>query len=324
MISCRDIKIGLIGCRTSSIDLINILEDRNINFSCIVTIDPGTAQINKVAGYRNLEDIANEKGITLISVPNYNLDVGEEIRNRILEEEIDVFIALDWQRLIPTWLLEAPSVGVFGAHSPSKLLPYGRGRSPINWSLLQNKQQIVVHLIKYDSGVDDGKIVAVDTVKVSPLDTCHTLYLKQTLCIANMITDCIIHNDFSGSKQCGVSSYYPKRTETDGKIDWYDTSEDIYNHVRSVTKPFPGAFSYLKSGQKITIWEAIPFSVPITPTGIVGRIVEMFHDGSFLVSSGGYSHLLVKEYEGEELTRKDIGSYFNCDIKRKVWENLPI
>ena len=52
---------------------------------------------------------------------------------------IDIIFCMGWQRLIPEWLLNDLSVGAFGMHGSNKPLPHGRGRSPLNWSLIQDK-----------------------------------------------------------------------------------------------------------------------------------------------------------------------------------------
>ena len=316
-------KLGLIGCRSSSIDLINILEDVGINFDLIISIDPKTAFINKVADYYCLSHTAYKKNIKYLEYQNYSLVLDNDQVSEVLAQKIDVFIALDWQRLIPGWLLENTNGGIFGVHSPSKLLPYGRGRSPINWNLIQNKNQMVVHLIKYDPGVDGGDIVGTRSVDITDLDDCHTLYLKQTSCAADMIISNLNFPNNNHTKQVGVPSYYPKRTEKDGEVNWHDSAKDIYNLVRAVTRPFPGAFSKLKSSGVCRIWKVIPFDAPLYRRDEIGRIVEVYHDGSFVVTCGGYSLLLVQDYEYEGLDRISKGRYFNCSNERKDWKGLP-
>ena len=53
-------------------------------------------------------------------------------------------------------------------------------------------------------------------------------------------------------------TFFAKRTPNDGKINLSDSIQSIYNLIRGVTKPFPGAFLY-KNKSKVIIWEAYPF-----------------------------------------------------------------
>jgi UDP-4-amino-4-deoxy-L-arabinose formyltransferase/UDP-glucuronic acid dehydrogenase (UDP-4-keto-hexauronic acid decarboxylating) len=48
------------------------------------------------------------------------------------------------------------------------------------------------------------------------------------------------------------ASYWAKRTPDDGLINWDLPARDLYNFIRGVTHPFPGAFSYIE-GRKVLI-----------------------------------------------------------------------
>ncbi len=123
------------------------------------------------------------------------------------------------------------------------------------------------------------------------------------------------------------ATYYPKRNEEDGVIYWHDSTNDIYNLIRAVTKPFPGAFSYLdnKPDSKIYFWWAIPFDNHLQwPEAKTGEILEIFFNGSFVVKTGD-STLLVLESEGHQFSEKDVGRRFgNLNKSRRIWENIPL
>ncbi|MBI2264082.1 MAG: hypothetical protein HYU64_02745 [Armatimonadetes bacterium] len=40
------------------------------------------------------------------------------------------------------------------------------------------------------------------------------------------------------------ATYYPKRTEHDGRISWELSVENITRLVRATAKPYPGAFTH--------------------------------------------------------------------------------
>jgi len=46
------------------------------------------------------------------------------------------------------------------------------------------------------------------------------------------------------------------RRAEDGKIEWNWPVMRIYNWVRAVTEPYPGAFTHLPQGDKLLIWWA--------------------------------------------------------------------
>ena len=235
---------------------------------------------------------------------------------------------MGWQRLIPQWLLNKLSVGAFGMHGSSKPLPHGRGRSPMNWSLIQNKEIFYTNLFKYDSGVDDGLIVGTQKFDITQWDTCNTLHIKNTIAMNRLcakflpkILNGTIKYYRQGRK--GVS-YYPKRNAEDGLIFWKDSTKDIYNLVRAVTKPFPGAFTFFGKNKKLYIWKAIPFDSKLRWSNFSeGKILDVFYDGTFLVKTGD-SSLLILEYDGITIDKKFINRKLgNSKIKRKVWKDLP-
>ena len=81
-------------------------------------------------------------------------------------------------------------------------------------------------------------------------------------------------------------SWYNKRTAADGKIDFKDRTRNIYNLIRGVAAPFPGAFCgtvFEGNEYKITVWEAHPFDEMIDFSGFApGEIVDVF-DGKPIV-----------------------------------------
>jgi methionyl-tRNA formyltransferase len=200
----------------------------------------------------------------------------------------------------------------------------------MNWSLIQGKCTFYTHLFQYKPGVDDGPIVGVQTFDINPYDDCLTLHFKNTVA---MIRLCASHLPalLDGTARLTPqpeegATYYPKRSEEDGLIYWEDTSAQIHNLVRAVTKPFPGAFSYIDDDpeRKIRIWSAQPFDTRLRYLQArPGEIVEIFYNGMFVVRSGD-STLLVTESEGYDFTAGDVGSVLGTlGSPRKRWENLP-
>jgi methionyl-tRNA formyltransferase len=322
-------KIAVAGAKHTTKDLILGLERHGLQIDCCLTLSPEKAASQDVAGYYDLREFLKEKGIKTIVAHNYNLKSKED-EEALAPLGIDLLLVMGWQRLIPDWFLSKLSIGAFGMHGSSKPLPHGRGRSPMNWSLIQNKNIFYTHLFQYKPGVDDGPVVGVQTFDITPFDDCHTLHFKNTIA---MIQLCGAHLPELLEGRCKFepqptegATYYPKRSSEDGLIHFEDAAVDIYNLVRAVTRPFPGAFTFLDNDpqRKLRIWKAIPFDTKLKwPAAQTGEIVEVFYDGSFVVKCG-QGTLLALEYEGAELTEKDDGRICGpAGMPRKIWENLP-
>jgi len=292
-------KIGVVGCKHTTKDFILGLEKNGINVDHCFTIDPDKGKEQKVSGYYDLVPFLNEKNIEYTVVQKYNLKSEKDIKD-ITVLGLDILFVIGWQRLIPEWLLNILSIGAFGMHGSSKPLPYGRGRSPINWSLTEDRKIFYAHLFQYLPGIDDGHIIGVQTFDINPFDTCLTLHFKNTISMVKLCSK-YLPNLINGTaikipQSTEGITYYPKRTAEDGLIDWTKTTLEIYNLIRAVTHPFPGAFTYFND-KKYIIWEAIPFDTQLKWfEAKLGEIVEEFFDGTFVVKTGDAS-LLIQKWE---------------------------
>lgn len=322
-------RVAVVGCKHTTLELILGLECQGFQIDHVITISPDKGVEQQVAGYLDLRQRLSEKGIPYTLAHKYSLkSVEDECAMQNLK--LDILLVMGWQRLIPDWFLGSLSIGAFGMHGSSRPLPYGRGRSPMNWSLIQNKDRFYTHLFRYRPGVDDGDIVAVQIFDITPFDDCLTLHYKNTLSmirLAGQALPSLLAGTATFTPQSpDVPTYYPKRSEEDGLIYWTDSTLEIYNLIRAVTRPFPGAFSYLDNdpGKLVKIWRAIPFDRNLQwPELPPGTVVAVFVGGDFLIRTGD-STLLVQDYEGERLTEADISRRFgDLGKPRKVWDNLP-
>ncbi len=319
-------RIGIIGAKHTTLDLAYGLRAAGFDIAALVTIDSAIAEKNQVAGYMALEEPFRALNIPVHHAHTYALKA-EEDKALCLGLDLDILLVMGWQRLIPEWWLQSLKRGAFGMHGSSKPLPHGRGRSPMNWSLIQDKNIFYTHLFRYLPGVDDGDIVAVQTFDINDFDTAKTLHYKNTtamikLCAAHLpsILDGTATYHPQGDE---APSYYPKRTAEDGVIYWSDTTRDIYNLIRAVTDPFPGAFTEL-NGQRINIWAAQPFDTQLRWDNLKpGQIAAVFEGGDFLVKTGNGT-LLVTKYDGATFDVTSVGASFTpAPTPRKIWENLP-
>ena len=320
--------VCIFGCKYTTLELIKRLIKNKFQVDYCITITPEKAIEQKVAGYIDLEPFLQEYKIPVKRVSKYNLDSKED--KEILKSlHIDIIFCMGWQRLIPEWLLNNLSVGAFGMHGSNKPLPHGRGRSPLNWSLIQNKKIFFTHLFQYLPGVDDGPIIGCLKFDINPWDDCNTLHLKNLLAMSKLcekhLPD-LLENKVNSIPQNKIEpSYFPKRSMEDGIIFWEDSMIDIYNLIRAVTKPFPGAFSFINNDKekKIIIWNAIPFDTRLEwENKTYGEILEIFNDGTFIVMCAD-GVVLIKEYTYENKSELIEGNILgSSDYIHKIY-NLP-
>ena len=305
------------------------LAQRGFVVDHVITIDPDKGAQQKVAGYQDLRGFLDAHAIAYTTADRYSLKSDAD-RERVLALELDVLLVMGWQRLIPDWWLNALSVGAFGMHGSSKPLPHGRGRSPLNWSLIQGKDRFYTHLFEYLPGVDDGPVVGVQIFDITARDTCLTLHHKNTMAMIQLASDAL-PGLMDGTavrtpQPTEGATYYPKRSAKDGLLHFEDGSDALDGLIRAVTYPFPGAFAYLDDDptRQVMIWAAQPFDTRITwPQAEPGTIVQVFVNGSFIVRTGDGS-LLVTQSEGHPFDHSDVGRRLGtAGTPRTRWANLP-
>src|SRR5687768_14024690 len=129
-------KIAVLGSKTTTFECLRQLQADGTVVDLLVTLTPDSARSNDVAGYMDLRHYAKLNGIVVYHPVSYSLKEDAD-KDALLREQIDVILVIGWQRLVPEWWLSALSIGAFGMHGSPDPLPRGRGRSPLNWSLLQ-------------------------------------------------------------------------------------------------------------------------------------------------------------------------------------------
>ena len=291
-------KIAMVGCIEAGWDLFQTLLENGIKFEHIINVHPSEEKKHAISGYKDFGDLAEKYDIPIYYVKSYNLKDPTDVAF-FREHKFDLIIQGGWQRLFPEEVLQTLSIGAVGVHGSSDFLPKGRGRSPLNWSLIEGKKRFIMHLFIIKPGADDGDVFDYEIFDINEFDTIKTLYYKNTIVTKKMLLKNIpklLAGDIKTTPQKGIPSYYQKRTPDDGLINWEEMDvHHIYNFVRAQTRPYPGAFGDI-GGQQYKIWNCKVFDTRITyPDHEYGAIVERFGNDIIINCRGGL--LLVDDYE---------------------------
>jgi methionyl-tRNA formyltransferase len=297
-------KIVMCGCHELGYYLVASLLEKGITFDYFVSLTPEQSLKNNISGYKDFLPIAEKHKISIYYCKKYSLKDPEDI-GFFKEHKFDLLIQGGWQRLFPNEVLETLTIGAVGVHGSSDYLPKGRGRSPLNWSLIEGKKRFIMQLFLIQAGIDDGPIFDSEIFDINEFDNIRTLYYKNKIVTERMLLRSVpklIDGDIQFFTQKGIPSYYNKRTEEDGKIDWENMDVwQIYNFVRAQTRPYPGAFGVIDN-KYYKIWHAQIFDTRITyKDSGYGVVVERFDKMLIINCKGGL--LLVDDYE--EITVKN-------------------
>jgi len=276
------LNIYVLSSHLNAINIINLIKEK-IKIKGIIGLSSREIS-NKISDYYFFEDYCKKNNLDFIQIESYNL-INTFDKEKLDSLTIDVLLVLSWQRLIPNWLIKSCNVCAIGVHGSSNRISGGRGRSPLNWALILGKKKFYISIFTLDEGIDSGLILNTKTFSITNLDNIKTVYKKPATLIAQMLLENFQNKEFkiSGKIQSGPFFYLPQRIPEDGILDWNQNSKRIYDSIRALTKPYPGAFSIFES-TKITIWDSQPFELEKNPETLSpGEIIQILDDGKFLI-----------------------------------------
>lgn len=227
--------------------------------------------------YESVYNTASSVGIPTIRSAGKN----KELPAFIAEQEPDLIWITDYRYLLPSEILPLAKIGAINLH-PS-LLPTYRGRAPINWAILNGESSLGLTAHFVDEGMDTGDIITQESYQLAQhedvgdaLDKLYPLY--------EAITEKVLLNAQSSNiprtpQDHTAATDYPRRKPEDGHIDWEQSANDIWNLIRAVAKPYPGAFSH-SNDSLVKIWHAkqtLPAPETEVPPGTILKASDELH-----------------------------------------------
>jgi methionyl-tRNA formyltransferase len=293
-----DARLVMCGNHVGGEPVIRGLLDAGFEFAWFVAQSPRQAAEAGVSGYFDYRPLAVERGIPVYEPESFALTADADVEF-FRQQRFDLLVQGGWQRLFPEAVLETLSIGAIGVHGSADFLPKGRGRSPLNWSLIEGRRRFLMHLFLITPHADDGDVFDVEDFDITDFDDIQTLYWKYSIVLRRMHIRSVprlLDGSYATVKQTGTPSYYPKRTPEDGRIDWQEMDVwQVYNAVRAQSRPYPGAFGEI-DGASYRIWRCRPFDTRLTyPEADYGSCVERFEDKMIVNCRGGL--LLLDEVE---------------------------
>ena len=257
--------------------------------------------LNYRSGYVDLAGVASHYGIESYRTTNIN---ETHIMEKIAAAELKVGIVCGWSQLLKRPILDSFQLGTYGFHPTP--LPIGRGRAPIPWTLIYGLKSSAVSLLRLDEGVDSGPLVVQREFEITEDDDASTLYER----VGRMQSEILVENLsdlLSGSAvlspQVGTPTYWQKRTDADGEIDWSWSGHALGNWVRALTHPYPGAWTTV-GGHRLRIWKVTIEADTNESSAAPGTVLDVNHGttSSGLTIACGAKELAIvsgAQFDGE-------------------------
>jgi methionyl-tRNA formyltransferase len=201
---------------------------------------------------------AREHGVTVRTPASVNTP---EWIGKIAALRPDLILSVYYRHMITPKILGLARLGAFNMHG--SLLPRYRGRAPINWAVLHGEPRIGMTLHRMVKAPDAGAIVDQEGVDIGPRDTAEQAFRKVLPCARHVLArqiDALLAGTAKEIPQDeSQATYFSGRTPEDGRINWAQTSAQIFNLIRAVTDPYPGAFTDI-GPTRLMVWWAEPDS----------------------------------------------------------------
>ena len=200
-----------------------------------------------------------------------------EWRERIEAMRPDLILSVYYRNMIGMKVLGLARLGAFNMHG--SLLPKYRGRAPINWAVLNGEPRIGMTLHRMVEEPDAGAIVDQEGVEIGQRDTAEQAFRKVLPCaravLARQIDRLLAGTASETPQDASQATYFGGRQPEDGRISWTQTSRQVFNLVRAVTDPYPGAFTDVGAARLMVWWAEADTPATRGKKGAPGEILSV-------------------------------------------------
>ncbi len=230
----------------------------------------------------------------------------------------DLNLTVSYDQILRRSLLGIARLGFINFHAGD--LPYYRGRNAVNWAIINGEESIGLTAHFVDEGIDTGDIVLQRSLPIGWADTYADVLERIEQAMPDLVSE-TVHSIISGrAERCGQAhlqgTYYAARKEGDEWLDWASNSRDLYNKIRAITHPGPGARTVI-DGQPVVVWSAVYDPGWPIYTATPGEIVGRRSGGGVYVKTGD-STLLVEKVQmvegGEVVPNWTIGTRLGLNV----------
>ncbi|WP_144113714.1 formyltransferase [Paraburkholderia sp. BCC1886] len=226
----------------------------NVGVRCLLTLLARGVEVALVVTHEDspteniwfgsVASVAAEHGIPVLTPADPK---SAELHEALSAARPDFIFSFYYRHMLPVELLALATRGAYNMHG--SLLPKYRGRVPTNWAVIHGENETGATLHEMAAKPDAGAIIAQTPVPILPDDTAAQVFDKVTVAAEQTLWRVLpallageaphLPNDLT------QGSYYGGRKPEDGRIDWTQTAQQVYNLIRAVAPPYPGAFTDL-------------------------------------------------------------------------------
>ena len=245
----RDLRIVFMGTPDFAVAILKRLVEDNYTIVGVVTAPDKPAGRGRKITESAVKKYAIEQKLFLLQPTNLK---SEDFINKLKEVKATLQVIVAF-RMLPKIVWEIPIYGTFNLHA--SLLPSYRGAAPIHWAIINGEEKTGVTTFFIDEKIDTGEIILQKEILIHKDEIVGELHHRLMVLGATLVSETVANirdNKVSTQKQPKIDEKIaPKLFPENCKINWEDSLDSIYNHIRGLN-PFPAAWSEMNNNDGIT------------------------------------------------------------------------
>jgi methionyl-tRNA formyltransferase len=304
MIDKKDLRIVFMGTPDFAVASLDILVQHGYTIAGVITAPDKPAGRGLQLQESAVKKYASANGLKVLQPEKLKDPVFlEELQ--ALQAHLQVVVAF---RMLPEVVWNMPPLGTINVHA--SLLPDYRGAAPINWAIINGEKVTGVTTFKLQHAIDTGNILFSDQVPIREDETAGELHdaLMQTGAQVLLKTVAAIAAGTAEERpqpalDPALIKHAPKIFKEDGRINWQQPIDQIYNLVRGLS-PYPTAWTLLQDKQLKIFKAAKEHAAPQVPPG-----ETLTDQKTYLKIAAPDGYLLLQEIQLEGKKKMDVEAF---------------
>jgi methionyl-tRNA formyltransferase len=290
-------RVVCVGANQESLVVLQTLVAAGARPAAVVTTPPHTSL--GACDYVDLHPYCAAWGVPVVDVRRIN---APDAVQALAAARPDYLYVLGWSQLLGEAALGTVRHDAIGSH-PSAL-PYGRGRAPIPWAILEDARELAVSLFRLAPGADAGEILVQRKFLLPRRPYAREAYDRVAQELAQAFLE-LYRAHAAGVALRGTpqderrATYRAKRTWADGWLDFRRPAADVERLVRAVSAPYPGAYFYVDD-LRVTAWRAAVVG-DLRHQGACGQVLRVDQDSLYVQTGDGVVRLWDLTVGGQPL-----------------------
>ena len=245
---------------------------------------------------KKIKTLCRKEKIDQFSFKNINSLIAIK---KIKSYDLDILASMSYDQIFKKGTIDSIRLPIINCHAGN--LPFYRGRSPLNWALINDEDFFGITTHYINKGIDEGDVILQKKFRIKDSDNFSTILKKAYKECPKLLIKSIYlvaQKKDKPIKQICIDkkgSYYFKRKNGDEKINWKANAREIFCFIRALSKPGIIATSYY-GNKKILINKSDPKFIKSEKGSSPGEIIKVAK-GYFLVQTNDFV-IKVKEWYG--------------------------